>query len=241
MASYQTTAIVIGRTNFGEADRVVRLITPDYGKLSVVAKGVRKVKSRTGGHLELFGEVDLMLATGRGSMDVITSARLTWYPHQLSADYARLGLAYMCAGAIDRIAQEHHGQPELYGHLGKALRAIDGGATGPLVELWYKLRLLELSGLRPELEHCLICGQDDGSSQYRFDAARGGIVCGSCATAVARPMDVKTIKLWRLICDQPYAIVSRIEGSEALATASLAACDEFYEHHIGRSFRPGII
>ena len=69
--SYLTKGIVIGRTNFGEADRIVRFFTPDRGKLSAIAKGIRKIKSRSGGHLELFGEVSLMLATGRG-LDIVT-------------------------------------------------------------------------------------------------------------------------------------------------------------------------
>jgi DNA repair protein RecO (recombination protein O) len=239
MASYGVNAIVLGRTNFGEADRIVRLLTPDHGKLSVVAKGVRKLKSRTAGHLELFGEVNLMLASGRGNLDVVTSARLSWYPHQLTADYAALSLAYVFASAMDRLAQEHHNQPELYAHLAEALRVVDAGATGPLPELWYKLRLLNLTGLRPELERCLVCGQADGSLSYYFDAARGGIVCEACATTVAAPMSTTTIKLWRVLCDRSYGQVHHIAGATELAAASLALCDQFYEHHVGRAFRPG--
>ncbi|HSX01390.1 MAG TPA: DNA repair protein RecO, partial [Candidatus Saccharimonas sp.] len=176
MPTYQTTGIIIGRTNFGEADRIIRLLTPEHGKLSAVAKGVRKIKSRLAGHLELFGETGLMLATGR-NLDVVTSARLSWYPHQLAGDYTRLSLAYVMAGLIDRVAQDRQAQPELYTHLLDALRALDDGATGPLPELWFKLRLLALAGFRPELSGCLICRRHDPATSYRFDAARGGIVC----------------------------------------------------------------
>ncbi|HSX02106.1 MAG TPA: DNA repair protein RecO [Candidatus Saccharimonadia bacterium] len=239
MATYQTTAIVIGRTNLGEADRIVRLLTPRHGKLSAVAKGVRKIKSRAGGHLELFGEVGLMLAEGRGSLDIITSARLAWYPHTLADNYVGLGLAYAFAGLIDRLAQERQAQPELYDHLAEALRAVNDGAAGSLVELWYKLRLLQLTGYRPELTACLSCGRRD-ATEYRFDAARGGIVCDACADAIARPISLSTIKLWRLLSDYPYATVAHITDGPTLATASLALCDEFYEHHIGKAFRPGI-
>jgi len=239
MASYQTTGIVIGRTNFGEADRVIRLLTPDHGKLSAVAKGVRKIKSKSGGHLELFGEVKLVLATGR-NLDVITSARLAWYPHSLALDYSRLGLAYAFASMMDRLAQEHHEQPELYRHLQEALRCIEEGATGPLIELWFKLRLLNVAGYRPELMQCVICGQASDNLVYQFDAARGGIVCPADAAATSRPIDTRTIKLWRLLSDHPYATVRQIQEAEGLATASLLLCDEFYEHHIGKAFHPGL-
>lgn len=237
MPSYQTTGLVLGRTNFGEADRVIRLLTPEHGKLSVVAKGVRRVKSRTAGHLELFGEVELTLASGRGNLDVVTSARLNWYPHQLAANYGALGLAYMLAGAMDRLAGEHQAQPELYAHLAEALRIVDAGATGPLPELWYKLRLLHLVGLRPELDRCLVCGQDSGGASYCFDASRGGIVCSVCATTAAPAVSTSAIKLWRLLCDRTYGQIHHIAGAEALAAATLPIVDSFYEHHVGRVFR----
>lgn len=239
MSSYNATGIVIGRTNIGEADRIVRFLTPEHGKLSAVAKGVRKIKSRSAGHLELFGEVNLMLTTGR-SLDIITSARLSWYPHALAADYTKLGLAYAAATMVDRLTQEREAQPELYAHLAEMLRAIDEGAVGALIELWFKLRLLQLTGFRPELEHCLVCGQHDADTAYAFDAPRGGIVCLGCGGAMARAMSRDIIKLWRLLCDYPYATVSHIGGGEALAADSVSLCDEFYEHHIGRAFRPGV-
>lgn len=237
MPTYQTTGIVIGRTNFGEADRIIRFITPEHGKLSAVARGVRKIKSRAAGHLELFGEVGLMLANGR-NLDIITSARLAWYPHQLTVDYTRLGLAYAFASMTDRVSEERHAQPELYAHLRDALRALETGSTGPLIELWYKLRLLNLAGYRPELTACMICGQHSPHAIYYFDAARGGITCESDAGATSRPISPSTIKLWRLLSDYPYATVANIADAPALATASLPACDEFFEHHLGRAFHP---
>ena len=61
---YPTPAIVIGRLNLGEADRILTLLTPDYGKLRVSIRGVRKIKSRLAGHVELFSQTRLMLAKG---------------------------------------------------------------------------------------------------------------------------------------------------------------------------------
>jgi DNA repair protein RecO (recombination protein O) len=240
MPTYLTTGIVIGRTNFGEADRVVRFLTPDHGKLSAVAKGVRKIKSRAGGHLELFGEVNLMLATGR-NLDVVTSARLQWYPHQLATDYARLGLVYAMATAVDRLTEPGQASAALYELLSEALRIVEAGANGPLPELWFKLRLLSHLGYRPELTACIICGRHDDRTDYSFDPARGGLVCSSDADASARPMTHPAIKLWRLLSDYPYGTIAQIADAPMLATATLPTCDEFYEHHLGRAFHPTFI
>lgn len=239
MPTYQTTGIVIGRTNFGEADRVIRFLTPDRGKLSAVARGVRKIKSRAGGHLELFGEVTLMLATGR-NLDVITSARLQWYPHQLSANYDRLGLAFAAARAIDQLTEPDHPAPAVYRLLRATLAAIDTGATGPLPELWFKLQLLDALGYRPELGRCLVCGTHDPDTTYAFSPDRGGIVCAADAHPGDHPISPAVIKLWRLLSDYPYESVARIADAPALAASSLPACDAFYQHHLGRTFQPGI-
>jgi DNA repair protein RecO (recombination protein O) len=237
MPNYQTTGIVIGRTNFGEADRIIRFFTPEHGKINAVAKGVRRLKSRLSGHLELFGETALVLATGR-NLEVVTSARLIWYPHQLIAAYDRLGLAYAMTAAVDRLTEPGQPQPRLFALLAEALRAVDGGASGPLPELWFKLRLLEILGYRPELTACIVCGRHDADTDYAFDAPRGGLVCTADSSAGSRPMSQPAIKLWRLLSDYPYATIAQIAGGSALAASTLAACDEFFEHHVGRAFRP---
>ncbi|HEY2004483.1 MAG TPA: DNA repair protein RecO [Candidatus Saccharimonadia bacterium] len=240
MPTYQTTGIVIGRTNFGEADRIVRFLTPEHGKVSAVAKGVRKIKSRAAGHLELFGEVSLMLATGR-NLDVVTSARLIWYPHRLSTAHIDLGLAFVMATAADRLTEPGQGSYKLYETLREAVHALENSGASPTLELWFKLRLLDNLGYRPELTACTLCGRHDASTDYYFDPARGGITCAADASATARPISQAAIKLWRLLSDYPYATVSSIADAPTLATQTLEFCDQFYEHHLGRAFRPYLV
>ncbi len=235
--SYKTKAIVIGRVNFGEADRVVRFLTPEHGKLAAVAKGVRRIKSRFGGHLELFGEVELMLTEGR-NLDTITSARLIWYPNQIASNYDRLGMAFLIAKAVDRLTEPDHPAAALYAMVREALAALDSGAAGALFELWFKLRLLETLGYRPELGSCMICAQNSPEARYSFSTERGGIVCASDSSPLDVPMSALQIKFWRLLCDYPYVTISHIDDAAALAQQTLYLCDGFYEHHLGSQFRP---
>ena len=239
MATYPATGIVIARTNYGEADRIIRIMTQQQGKLSTIAKGVRRIKSKSGGHLELFGEVSLMLAEGK-NLDVVASAKLAWYPHNLTGDYASIGHAYMFASMLDRLLEDRQPQPELYDVLSEALHALDREGSTPLLELWYKLRLLSALGYRPDLAQCMVCGENTPGAAYYFSAERGGIVDESCRGAADRPISADTIKLWRLLLDSPYATMARITGAQPLAQASIVSCDEFYEFHLGRSFHPDI-
>lgn len=235
MPTFQTEAIVIARTSYGEADRILRLITPDHGKLSAIAKGVRRIKSRSGGHLELFSEVSLGLATGK-NLQVVTSARMKWYPHLLAGDYERLGLAFMTASMIDRLVEENHPQRDIYDVTREMLHALEAGGEATLAQLWFKLRLLELLGYRPELRRCLGCGQHGADAAYFFSPQKGGLVCNVCHEATATSMSHAAIKLWRILSEHDFLAASQIGGAEAIARQSLSACDSFYEYHLGRSF-----
>src|SRR5579864_2914277 len=70
---YRTEAIVLKGYDYGEADRILTLLTPHLGKLSAIAKGVRRTKSRMSGHVDLFTRSSLLIARGR-QLDIITQA-----------------------------------------------------------------------------------------------------------------------------------------------------------------------
>lgn len=231
MRSYQLTGIVLGRTNFGEADRVIRLFTSELGKVSVVAKGVRKIKSRSAGHLEPFGEVSLWLAGGRGNLDVISSANLQWYPHTLAADYSRLERAFQLTAMLDRLTEPGQSHPEAYAALKTLLQELEAAPAAPLIELWYRLQLLNTLGYRPELNQCLLCGYDQPDRGFHFDAVRGGLVCAGCAEPATPAISIPAIKLWRLMSDHPFAAIKTLQDGPALAAATLELAATFLKYH----------
>lgn len=189
------------------------------------------------GHLEMFGEVNLMLATGK-NLDIITSARLIWYPHHLTGDYGALPLSFAFATAVDRLVEPGHGSYKLYEALRETVHALDEQGGSRALELWFKLRLLDSLGYRPDLAGCAVCAKSDAGESYVFSPAKGGLLCAAHAEAGTASIPTTTIKYWRLALDQPFTIVSGIQGGESVAGASINLLDEFYEHHVGRAFRP---
>lgn len=232
MATYHTPAIIIRRHNLGEADRILSLVTPERGVVRAVAKGVRRIKSRLAGHLELFGEADLMLAEGR-SLDIITSARLRHDAGPISADLDRLRHGYLLAEMIDRLSGEEEPHPGLFELASTSFRLLstEAGRPGALLELWYKLRLLAVLGYRPELH------ADDAKLQYRFVPEAGRLMPASQAAAGAYPLSIEQIKLWRLALANDYDVVARIGHAEAAAASSMNVVDAMYDHIFGRRFK----
>ncbi len=242
MATYKTIGIVLKRHNLGEADRIVTFITADRGKLKAVARGVRRIGSRQAGHLELFSRVELMLAEGR-NLDIVTSARLRHYPEPVALDYQRLRLGFIFASLLDRLIEGDRG----YGVYELALAGFDelerSGASAQ-VELWFKLRLLELLGYRPNLEHCRRCEAVLTAESF-IDAAAGGVVCArhgaaldggeyQAAPANLAPIEPGGLVLWRRLLDTERLRVAA--DDEPQASATLPVCDTFYEYIFGRAF-----
>lgn len=231
MATYRTTAIIIGRHNFGEADRIIVLLTPERGVIRAVAKGVRRIKSKLAGHLELFCETELMLAEGR-NLDIITSARLQNY-RDLTGSYDTMRLAYLMSEMTNRLSGEGE-QPGLYNLVQESLV----GLQEPLIitELWFKLRLLDQLGYRPQLDDCVVCNGARQHERYGLSVTHGGIVGDGCGS-IGLPLSQDQIKLWRLMLSNPLPAIRRVEGAEQLSTGSMPAINAFYDHTFGRRFR----
>ncbi|MBI3915321.1 MAG: DNA repair protein RecO, partial [Chloroflexi bacterium] len=102
---YRVQAIILKRTDMGEADRLLTLYTRDHGKLRAMAKGARKPASRKSGHVELFMHSELLLARGR-NLDIVTQAETRHAFLPLQSDLHRLGYAYYFAELLDQFTED---------------------------------------------------------------------------------------------------------------------------------------
>ena len=230
---YRTQGYVLRRFNLGEADRIITFITPDKGKLKAVARGVRRMKSKFAGHLELFSHVELQIATGK-SLDVITSAKLIETPPEL--EYDQLGLAYLYAQMIDKLVDEDDQPQDTYVLIQMAFEDLIAFGASGLGELYFKLRLAAILGHQPDLTSCVRCGKSGPDYQYFFEPSLGGILDEACKMPGSMAMSHDGIKLWRAILSLNLANVRRIAGAEQLAQETLTICSAFYDYTFDRRF-----
>jgi DNA repair protein RecO (recombination protein O) len=203
---YKTEAIVLRTMDLGEADRVLTVLTPRLGKLRVIAKGVRRPRSRIGGGLQPFSDVQLVLAVGR-TFDVVTSTSLE-DPHLgLRNDLHSTAAAWYVVELADRFCEGAADSHEAFRLLAQALSALDAGPSvqREVVARWFELALLDAMGFRPELGRCLECGAGIEPEGNGFSAAGGGAVCPQCRHAVqgARPVSTDALKVLRHLQRSP--------------------------------------
>ena len=152
MKQQVTDAIVLRRVNYGEADRIVTLLTPSDGKLALVARGVRRPKSKLAGGIELLSISSVTYAGGRsGGLGTLVSARLEQHFGNVVKDLARVQLGYDLLQTTDKITEDQP-EPEYFTLLATGLAALNM-PEGPvdLIKVWFAAGLLRLAGLTPNL------------------------------------------------------------------------------------------
>jgi DNA repair protein RecO (recombination protein O) len=223
--TYKTRAIVLAHLDLGEADRIVTLLTPQDGKVRAIAKGVRRPRSRIGGSVEPFAELDLVLARGR-SLDVIVAVSVAQAWLALRDRLTSTATAWYLGELADRAVEERAGAPPVYGLLRRACQLLDDGMEPGRVARWFELGLADALGVRPELDRCVECQRVlEEDDPFRWEPALGGVLCGRHAllptqgTALSlqalkvlrayRRLDVEAIAALRV----PTAVEGEVESA----------------------------
>jgi DNA repair protein RecO (recombination protein O) len=151
MKRLNATATILSRTDFGEADRILTVLTPEHGKLRVLARGVRKVKSKLAGGIELFSVSEISFIKGRGEIDTLVSTRLVKHYGHIVEDLDRTMLAYEFIKLLNRITEDEAEQ-DYFVVLQHAFAALDDHAIPLLlINVWFTAQLLKLGGFTPNL------------------------------------------------------------------------------------------
>lgn len=210
-SSVRTKAIVLRRTNFGEADRILQVITPENGRMSVMARGVRKEKSRLAGGIELFAICDIVVHPGKGEIGTLTGARLDTFFDQIMTDYDKLQFGYE---AIKRVANasEMLDEPEFFDLLRDTLEALNNPAISlKISQTWFYMTTANLlgNGLNVTTDnHGMKLVED---ARYNFDFSDQ--VFGFANDG---KYNSNHIKLLRVMTSNHPSVIAKIAGADTI-------------------------
>ena len=213
---YRTDAIILRRTDFGEADRLLTVFTPERGKLRLLAKGVRKTTSRKAGHVELFMLTDLLIAQGR-TWDIISQAEIVEPYRDLREDLDKTGQAYYLAELMDRVTEEHDSNAPLFELLALTLARLSLSHDIFLALRYFELHLLSLTGFQPQLHFCLTCHEALQPVENYFHFADGGTLCPEHGQLRpnAEPISLPVLKVLRFLQTEPWEKVAKLQLTPA--------------------------
>ena len=225
MKPIRTKAIVLRRTNYAEADRILQLLTPEYGRLSVIAKGVRREKSKLAGGIELFAVCDVSIIPGKGDMGTLTGSRLDTFFAHIMEQYERLQFGYEAIKHVSQ-ASDTIADPAYFELLATTFASLDDGTIDEkITEAWYWLQLSILGGSGLNL-----ATDDNGmklveESHYNFDEANMNFVYHEDGR-----FSTDHIKLLRILSAQPPRVAQHVRGVKDLIIDCLWLAERSFSH-----------
>ena len=239
--SFTDEGIVLRRVNYGEADRVLTVLTRGHGKVGVIARGVRKAGSRMAAQTDLFERSRMQLAEGRGELLVLTQAqRASGPPAGLATDARRSGCAAVVAELTDRVLEGHHPDGAVFGLVAESLDELGDPERDPRRALvWFARQMIDRLGYAPELRQCVSCSRRLAEAPAAFSPAGGGLLCPDCRrddpTAIDCP--VRVIKVLRVAAAGDATTWARLRlDHDTLATLE-EIIERELEHHLDRRLR----
>ena len=208
--SYRCEAVVLHRQDFGEADRFLTVFSREQGKLRLLAKGVRKPRSRKAGHVEPLTRTLLLNARGR-EIDIVNQAEALDLFEGVRVDLVSLGRAAYMAELIDRFSVEGETNRQLYRLLVDSFsRLSENPPIGYAVIRYFEIRLLEIMGYRPELFHCVECNEEIRPEDQYFSRQGGGLVCARCGNSNRdlEPITLPALKVLRHFQRNSFEVAS---------------------------------
>lgn len=176
--------------DFGEADRVVVLLTQNHGLVRGVAKEVRKAKSRFGSRLQPFVEVDALIYPGRGLSTIASADTVTYYGARIIDDFDRYTAACAVMETAERLSYDE-ADPTLFALVQDALKNLQTDQHPTMVLDAFILQATEHAGWGLSLFNCANCGT--AGPHKAFNAAVGGAVCNNCRPPGSMDVDEETL------------------------------------------------
>ena len=227
--TYQTEAIIIKKTKLGEADRILTLYTPHFGKIQAVAKGVRRPRSKLAGHLELLTHSLVSFARGRNLDTVIGSQTINSFL-PLKSDLALGAYALYATELVNQFTADHIENYPLFQLLIGTMHQLCQAGDNELTLRFFELHLLEEVGYRPQLQQCVSCRQPLKPTSYSFCSSAGGILCPVCSRGryPTYSLSVGMQKTLRFLQRSDFSTVSELGASFKLSRE----LEEIIRHYI---------
>lgn len=239
--SYTVTALSLRGYPVKEADKILVLLTREHGLKRVVAKGLRKPKSKIGGRLEPFRENQVMLAKGR-QMDVVAQVDSLRAFKGPQADFDQMAAGMSASEVLMAFLEDEDPNPEAYDLYVAFLEALGPEADASLVLTAFELQLMEILGYRPELTQCLNCEREltEADEVYGLHGEGGGAICVHCQGLVGGRVRRLRPLTWQVLAalqDLPLQAVSQLPVDETTRAGCRMAMKEYMGYRAERELK----
>jgi DNA repair protein RecO (recombination protein O) len=229
--------IVLRSTDYGEGNKIISLLTAELGKVSVMARGAKKSKSRHAAVTQVFTLADFVFFKQKGHMGTLNHADIIEGHHALREDLSKSAYSAYLVEMTDRMLGDEEGSAYIFGQLKAGLSAIEDNKDMQIVIHLYEMKMFELAGYLPVTSSCVSCGAE--ADLVSFSPSMGGVLCIRCKhkDPVSIPVSEGTLKLLKLFpvmdMNRLGAVQVKTETKEQLKASMKAYMDT----HIGINWK----
>ncbi len=217
--SFRCSALILQRRDFGEADRLLTLLTDTHGRLNAIAKGARKPNNTKTGHVELYTRTEMLIHKGR-ELDIISQAEMTAPYLPLREDLQRGAFAAYVAELVLRFTADSDSEsPSLFALVDSTLaRLCEPDADLRWAVRYFEVHLLALVGFKPQLQRCVVSHQLIQPQDQYFSYEYGGAVAPDAAPYAGAlvPISVTALKMLRHMQRSAYEAVQHVSVPQSV-------------------------
>lgn len=204
---YKYTGIILNKKDIGETDRIYNIYTLEQGKISAIARGVRKPRAKLAGHLENFYLVDVTIMKNRG-MGNIASSIVENNFKDLKNNFDSLEKVFKTIKILNRLINEQEKDVRVFSLFLAYLETLNEASQNyeideigkNLITQGFIFKLLDALGYKLETSRCVKCEARLSKERNYFDYSRGGVICHQCAlqSSSVLPISNNSIKVMRI-------------------------------------------
>ncbi len=219
MSILKTEAVVLKTQDFRETSKILSVYTKKFGRVQLMAKGVRSSKSKFGAVLDSLNYLNLVYYFKETrELQLLSNAEFVRPFSNIRSDLSRFATASSLAEIIYRTQLVGEANGRLFAALVAALEGIDRSPAFSNYFRAFLIRFLEISGFKPRLRRCSVCGQEPVGRRVYFDIARGAFHCEKCAVSRnGYRFSVAALKRLQALRDSFWSDLSKIEVPPQIA------------------------
>lgn len=234
---FRSPSIILKTRNLRESDQIVSVFAEREGKITAVAKGVKKPKSSLRGCVQPFCYSLLFFSRGR-DMDLITQGKIIDFFGNSREDINRTLYCMYMMELLEKSLMEKVPMPKLFAVCLEVMQSMNNEGFNPMLIRYFESRLLVNLGYKPMLDRCVLCDRKELKT-YNFSMADGGLVCDSCRDTSRAQMSLRgdSLALIQLLSEGSFQAVRKVKASPAATQQLEVFLEAYLEYHVERKFR----
>lgn len=226
----KTVGFILRAIKFRESDLILTVLSRDYGKISLIAKGARRTESKFGAALDLLTLSELVFYDAE-NLKLLKEASIIEDYRTLKSDYERLTLALHTAHLLNQLVEEHHPDQVVFEFLRDFLNDLGSLQNLDLAAIAVKLKLMRALGIAPRMSSCAR-GRHRLTDEFWFSPQSGGFVCAECHQAGDTRLSPRLAQNLKMILGLSWDKLDRLTLNKDEITLTHGLLDEFISFHL---------